>query len=102
MRSTLRTFATFLGILASATSAAAQPTLHLAGRDADPVWLGTQAGARAGAVLDHGAVSGTDSRRDLIIGSPGGPGIIGMVYVLFGGPTWTGQLSLAGATTTIQ
>lgn len=88
-------------LLATFASAEAQPTIDLAAHAANPVWRGTQAGARAGAILDHGAVGAGDPRRDLIIGSPGGAGVVGAVYVLLGGPTWSGDLSLSAASTTI-
>ena len=65
--------------------------------NADPIWHGVAAGARAGQWLDQGNVSRDDGRKDLIIGSPGGPGVIGRVYVMFGGPYPSGDVSLASA-----
>ena len=101
MSNRVRTVTFALVCLASWTVASAQPTIDLAGNEADPVWHGTQTGARAGATLDHGAVGASDSRRDLIIGSPGSASVAGAVYVLFGGPTWSGDLSLSSASTRI-
>jgi hypothetical protein len=40
---------------------------------ADLTWRGTQPNAAAGLWLDQGAVSNGDTRRDLIVGSPGPP-----------------------------
>jgi hypothetical protein len=97
MSITFRTVGILAVLLAAVASAEAQPTIDLAAHAANPIWHGTQTGARAGAILDHGAVGASDSRRDLIIGSPGGAGVTGAVYVLFGGPTWSGDLSLASA-----
>jgi hypothetical protein len=90
-----------LASLAVAAAGSAQ-TIDLAAGGANPIWRGTQTGARAGAILDHGAISAGDSRRDLVIGVPGGPGIVGAVYVLFGGPTWSGDLSLSSANVFIR
>ena len=87
----------FLG----SASADAQ-SISLAAGGADPIWRGTQAGAKAGASLDQGAVNSSDSRRDLIIGSPGGPGVTGAVYVVNGGPIRTGDLSLNATDTVIR
>jgi len=101
MSNTIRTLAVLGVWLAGITSASAQATIDLAANGANPIWRGTQAGAHAGAILDHGAVGASDSRRDLIIGSPGGAGITGAVYVLLGGPTWSGDISLSTASTTI-
>jgi len=95
---TLCVLGVWLGLVGAAS---AQPTIDLAAREANPIWRGTQAGARAGAVLDHGAVGAGDSRRDLIIGSPGGAGVTGAVYVLLGGPSWSGDLTLSSASTII-
>jgi hypothetical protein len=88
--------------LSAAAAAGAQTTIDLAAGEANPIWRGTGAGAHAGAVFDHGAVRASDSRRDLLIGAPGGPGVRGAVYVLPGGPTWSGDLSLSGASTIIE
>ena len=101
MRSSLRTLTFLVALLGISAVANAQPTIDLAGNEANPIWRGTQAGALAGATLDHGAVGASDSRRDLIIGSPGGAGVLGRVYVLLGGPTWSGDLLLSSASTTI-
>jgi hypothetical protein len=88
--------------LFSTTLSTAQ-TLDLARGEADPIWRGVQAGARAGASLDQGAVHRGDSRRDLIIGSPGGPGVAGAVYLVFGGTTHTGNnLPLSAASAVIH
>jgi hypothetical protein len=73
---------------------------------ADLTWRGTQPNAAAGLWLDQGAVSNGDTRRDLIVGSPGpppvpGPAIPGAVYVIFGGPDRDGDLVLSAADTVI-
>src|SRR6478735_3797267 len=88
--------ACFLG----SASADAQ-SINLATGGADPIWRGTQAGAKAGASLDQGAVNSSDSRRDLIVGSPGTDGP-GAVYVVNGGPIRTGDLSMNLADTVIH
>ena len=68
---------------------------------ADQTWEGAQAGARAGAWLDQGALrarsSQTDHRRDLIIGAPGGAGLMGKVHVIYGGPVRVGPQILSSA-----
>ena len=84
------------------SSGAGAQTIDLASGGADPIWRGVSAGARAGASLDEGAVNAGDARRDLIIGAPGGPGITGAVYIVFGGPIRTGDLLLSAANTTIR
>ena len=87
--------------LLGSASANAQ-SIDLAAGGADPIWRGTQAGAKAGAWLDQGAVNSGDSRRDLVIGSPGGSGVAGAVYVVNGGPIRTGDLSLSSTDTVIR
>lgn len=71
--------------------------IDLAVGGADQIWVGTAPQSAAGLSLDQGAVSASDSRRDLIIGAPGAPGVLGHVYVIFGGPIHSGTLSLADA-----
>lgn len=80
----------------SNTPAIAQDT-NLGAGGAEMVWRGEFAGARAGTWLDQGAVGSGDSRRDLIIGAPGDGTMPGKVFVIFGGPVRTGQLSLSQA-----
>ncbi len=68
---------------------------------ADQTWKGTAPNANAGVWMDLGNVS-NDGRRDLIVGAPGTTaGSAGAVYVIFGGPSRTGELSLANAETVI-
>jgi hypothetical protein len=83
------------------TSAEAQ-SINLATGGADPIWRGTQAGVRAGASLDQGPVNWNDSRRDLVIGSPGGSGVPRAVYVVNGGSIRRGDLSLTLTDTVIR
>ncbi|MEX1127776.1 MAG: VCBS repeat-containing protein, partial [Vicinamibacterales bacterium] len=87
-------------VLALPTVGKAQD-INLATGGADPIWKGTQPNAGAGTWLDQGAVGAGDSRRDLIVGAPGGAGVAGVVYVLFGGPERTGEVSLSEAQTII-
>lgn len=88
--------------LAAIAIALAFPTLanaqdiSLASGGADQLWKGTAAGANAGAWLDLGDMTG-DGRRDLIVGSPGNGSSAGIVYVIFGGPDRTGEISLNNA-----
>ena len=77
-------------------------SIHLASGGSDQVWVGPDAGTRAGMWLDQGAVSSGDGRRDLIIGAPGSADVPGRVYVLFGGPVRSGQLSLSNADAVIS
>jgi len=77
-------------------------SIDLAAGGADPIWRGTQAGAKAGGSLDQGAVNTGDSRRDLIVGSPGGASVAGSVYIINGGPIRTGDLTLAGADSVVR
>ena len=100
MRSVLRVFGSFMVGLALSSIASAQ-TIDLATGGADPIWRGTAANARAGASLDQGAVNAGDSRRDLIMGTPGGPGVVGAVYIVFGGPIRTGELLVTSADASI-
>jgi hypothetical protein len=81
--------------LALPTLAKAQD-INLATGGADPIWKGTQPNARAGFWLDLGDMNG-DARRDLIATAPGTAAVAGTVYVIFGGPEPTGELSLANA-----
>jgi hypothetical protein len=91
-----------VGTCIAATVSAGAQSIDLAAGGADPIWRGTQAGAKAGASLDQGAVNFGDTRRDLIVGAPGGAGIAGAVYIVNGGPIRTGSLSLASADTVIR
>jgi hypothetical protein len=70
--------------------------IFLASGGADLTWKGTATGASAGVWMDIGSLS-VDTRRDLIIGAPGTSGTSGTVYVIIGGPSRTGDLSLASA-----
>lgn len=82
-------------VLSLPTLANAQD-IYLASGGADQIWKGIQPGMNAGVWMDLGSVT-TDSRRDLIIGSPGSGSLTGAVYVIYGGPDRTGELSLANA-----
>jgi len=79
------------------SSANAQPQTESLSGNAGQVWHGTAAGASAGQWLDLGAVGSGDSRSDLIIGAPGSPSMPGNVYIVFGGPVRSGDLSLSNA-----
>jgi hypothetical protein len=83
-------------VLLVPVSASAQ-NIDLASGGADLIWRGTEPNAASGTTLDQGAVSSGDSRRDLIAGAPGGPGVLGRVFVIYGGPVRTGEISLAAA-----
>ena len=93
MTRTFRVWAGLVSALILPQSMAAQ-TIDLATGGADQVWHGSQANAGAGRWLDQGAVGSGDGRRDLIIGAPGAPGVLGHVYVIFGGPVASGNLNL--------
>src|SRR3954454_3376238 len=69
--------------------------IDLSRGDADLVLRGKEANAGAGLWMDRGAMSRGDGRRDLVIGAPGAAGILGHVYVLYGGPVRSGDLSLS-------
>lgn len=71
--------------------------IDLAVGGADLIWQGTEPNAASGLTLDQGAVSSGDGRRDLIAGAPGGPGVTGRVYVIYGGTVRTGERSLSNA-----
>jgi len=88
-------------VICAAASAAHAQNIDLTGGNADLIWNGIEANANAGLWMDQGGVSAGDGRRDLIIGAPGGPGLLGRVYVINGGPSRSGQLSLASADTII-
>jgi len=87
--------------LAAAQAQAQSTTIDLASGGAEQTWRGVDSGARAGLWLDQGAVSGSDSRKDLIVGAPGDAGTVGRVYVLFGGPVRSGDFTMATAETWI-
>ncbi len=91
----LRAAATALICIAAANAHA--QNIDLTGGNADLIWHGIEANANAGIWMDQGAVSASDGRRDLIVGAPGGPGMLGRVYVINGGPSRSGALSLANA-----
>ncbi|CAN5543653.1 hypothetical protein BH23ACI1_BH23ACI1_26770 [soil metagenome] len=88
-------------LLAVPTMGTAQD-ISLGAGGSDTTWVGTQPNAAAGLWLDQGGVSAGDTRRDLIVGSPGGPAVPGAVYVIFGGgPDRTGDFVLSSADTVI-
>src|SRR5213593_235957 len=95
------------GRLAAIAIALAFPTLaiaqdiNLATGGADQTWKGTKPGANAGAWMDLGDMTG-DGRRDLVVGAPGTASIPGMVYVIFGGPDRTGELTLDKAEASVS
>ena len=70
--------------------------INLASGGADQIWKGVQANSKAGFWLDLGDLSG-DARRDLVAGAPGTATVPGAVYVIFGGPERTGEISLNNA-----
>jgi VCBS repeat protein/FG-GAP repeat protein/BACON domain-containing protein len=79
------------GLLLVLTSApAAAQTVSLT--EADPIGLGA-AGSKTGTWLDQGALGGGDSRRDLVVGAPGGGSVKGAVHIQFGGPVRTGEFN---------
>ena len=86
------------------SSAAAAQDIDLAVGGAGTIWTGTAAGARAGVALDQGAVSqgATASRRDLIVGAPGGPSLAGKVHIIFSGAIPSGEVSLSSAHTVLN
>jgi hypothetical protein len=51
--------------------------------------------------MDLGDISG-DARRDLIASAPGGPGVTGAVYVIYGGPERSGEFSLSASDVIIE
>jgi hypothetical protein len=101
MRTTISVLLAAGTCLMGSASATAQ-SIDLATGGADPIWRGTQTGARAGASLDQGAVNSGDSRRDLIIGVPGGSTLAGAVYIVNGGPVRTGDLSLSTSDSVVR
>jgi hypothetical protein len=94
MRTFLRTIACSALLLAGVNVDA--QTINLNG-NSDQVWRASSAGAAAGQWLDLGAVSIGDNRSDLIIGAPGTGSMVGAVYVIYGGPPRSGELSLNNA-----
>jgi hypothetical protein len=88
--------AALVAALGIAASTAYAQDIDLGAGGADTVWRGTVASGNVGAWMDQGAVSAGDNRRDLIIGAPG-PGAVGAVYVLYGGPVRHGDQSLNNA-----
>ena len=70
-------------MMIAAEPAAAQHIINLSSGGAEQTYTGP-AGSRAGTWLDHGNIAGGDTRRDLVVGAPGGA--TGRVYVIFGRP----------------
>jgi Viral BACON domain/FG-GAP repeat len=104
MTKRMRTIGTIVLImlgLAASPAQAQSTTIDLAAGGAEQTWRGVEPGARAGLWLDQGAVSGSDSRRDLIVGAPGDAGTVGRVYILFGGPVRSGDFTMATAEASI-
>ena len=89
-----------LAVLLAVPTLGKAQDIYLASGGADLTWHGTATGQQAGVWMDIGAVS-SDTRRDLVVGAPGTSGTAGTVYVIFGGPDRTGDLSLANADTII-
>ncbi len=79
-------------VVATASARAQQIEDIVLTAGADPVWSGG-ASQFAGFSFHQGNYS-TDTRRDLLIGAPGRAGVAGRVYVIFGGPPWSGRLDL--------
>jgi hypothetical protein len=102
MKSSVPTLALFIALSTAGAAPVFAQTIDLASGGADPIWRGVQSGSRAGAWLDQGPLSSGDTRRDLIIGVPGGPGVAGNVYIVNGGPIRTGDLLLSSADATIH
>lgn len=96
MRKRFRTAAVVLAGSLLGTAVSAQD-IDLAAGGAASIWRSDTAGARAGEFLDQGSVSSGDTRRDLVVGAPGGAGVVGVVYILFGGALPTGEVSLSSA-----
>jgi hypothetical protein len=96
----LRSSLVWLALSAFGTSPAFAQSRDITVASAEQTWDGVQTGARAGIWLDQGTLRASfpaDRRRDLVVGAPGGPGITGIVYIIFGGPNRSGALSLANA-----
>jgi hypothetical protein len=90
----------FLGVALLLACSSAATSLYAQTRDinvtsADQVWEGAVPGARAGVWLDLGPLSAGDTRRDLVVGAPGGPGVLGTVHVIYGGPVRQGTVNLS-------
>ena len=98
MRKQLLTVITIFLLLPAISAAQA---INIGAGGTDQTWIGPEPNAAAGAWLDQGAVSPGDDRRDLIIGAPGTTGVLGRVYVLFGGPLPLGINNLTNAHTII-
>ncbi|MEP6914235.1 MAG: FG-GAP-like repeat-containing protein [Acidobacteriota bacterium] len=75
--------------------------INLATNGADQIWRGVSAGAMAGSWLDTGVMNAGDTRRDLVVGSPGSGAVPGRVHVVFGGPVRSGEVSLGIADVTL-
>ena len=85
-----------VALLLALPNVAIAQDINLATGGADEIWKGTKANAKAGAWMDLGDMSG-DGRRDLIATAPGVPGVTGAVYVIYGGPERSGEISLSEA-----
>jgi len=83
--------------LALCAGTARAQDIDLAAGQTELTYKGIEANANAGLWVDRGALSQGDSRRDMIIGAPGIPGLLGHVYVIYGGPVRTGDLVLSSA-----
>src|SRR5687768_4309209 len=84
-----------LSLIIGSVPAVAQD-VNMAAGGSESIWRGTQPNAMAGLFLGQGVIS-SDTRRDLVVGSPGNGSGPGKVFVIFGGAVRTGNWSLSSA-----
>jgi len=75
------------------TGPAAAQVVDWNGNTASQIWNGPEPGARVGAWLDEGDVSGDVNRRDLVVGAPGASGGRGQLYVIINSSSVAGTFS---------
>src|SRR4051812_21628356 len=88
-------------LLSSGLAVAQENDVNLATTGTDQIWRGVSAGAMAGTWLDQGQMNASDTRRDLVVGSPGSGSLPGRVHVIFAGPLHSGEVSLNAADVTL-
>jgi hypothetical protein len=101
MEKMFRLWVVVVSTLLIGVTAAAQE-VDLAAGGSDQVWNGAAANNFAGFWLGQGAVSGGDSRRDLIVGAPGTASLAGVVYIIYGGPLGNAVNPLSTASVVIS
>src|SRR6187401_2254167 len=71
--------------------------IDLSKNGADQIWQGGSGVANVGFWFDRGELGIGDNRQDLIIGARGAGGVLGHVYIMFGGHVASGTVNITTA-----